>query len=129
MSKTNGNTIVEGAGDDLTILYSRAPSSNSWFQFQIRKNILVNNTGVSVLPALHMKSGQSCLFPRVRSSEHNSHRVTSFCHQPAAKALSARPPCMYAFMQAMGLVNDHLHGCHMRAPLRQARAGFTPPRG
>lgn len=24
------------------------------------------------------------------------------------------PTTMYAFMQAMGLVNDHLHGCHVR---------------
>lgn len=30
------------------------------------------------------------------------------------------PTTMYAFMQAMGLVNDHLHGCHVRA---QADAG------
>ena len=27
------------------------------------------------------------------------------------------PTTMYAFMQAMGLVNDHLHGCHVRACL------------
>jgi DNA-3-methyladenine glycosylase I len=25
------------------------------------------------------------------------------------------PTTMYAFMQAMGLVNDHLHGCHVRS--------------
>lgn len=25
------------------------------------------------------------------------------------------PTTMYAFMQAMGLVNDHVHGCHARA--------------
>ncbi len=27
------------------------------------------------------------------------------------------PTTCYAFMQAMGLVNDHLEGCHCRAPL------------
>ena len=35
------------------------------------------------------------------------------------------PTTMYAFMQAMGLVNDHQHDCHVRAEveaLRQARA-------
>src|SRR6201996_7259612 len=37
------------------------------------------------------------------------------------------PTTVYAFMQAMGLVNDHLDGCHVRAPIDQARAGFTPP--
>ena len=35
------------------------------------------------------------------------------------------PTTMYAFMQAMGLVNDHQHDCHVRAEieaLRRARA-------
>ena len=37
------------------------------------------------------------------------------------------PTTVYAFMQAMGLVNDHLENCHVRAsPLRQ-RADLTPP--
>jgi len=27
------------------------------------------------------------------------------------------PTTMYAFMQAMGLVNDHLDGCHVRASI------------
>jgi DNA-3-methyladenine glycosylase I len=38
------------------------------------------------------------------------------------------PTTVYAFMQAMGLVNDHLHGCDMRAQVEQARATFSPPR-
>jgi DNA-3-methyladenine glycosylase I len=37
------------------------------------------------------------------------------------------PTTVYAFMQAMGLVNDHLHGCDAREPVEQARASFTPP--
>jgi DNA-3-methyladenine glycosylase I len=32
------------------------------------------------------------------------------------------PTTMYAFMQAMGLVNDHLEGCHVRAAALAARA-------
>ncbi|MCC7011153.1 MAG: DNA-3-methyladenine glycosylase I, partial [Planctomycetes bacterium] len=32
------------------------------------------------------------------------------------------PTTMYAFMQAMGLVNDHLEGCAARARAEQARA-------
>ena len=35
---------------------------------------------------------------------------------------------MYALMQAMGLVNDHLEGCHTRARALQARAEFEPPK-
>lgn len=38
------------------------------------------------------------------------------------------PTTVYAFMQAMGLVNDHFEGCHVRAGALQAR-GQLPPRG
>ena len=37
------------------------------------------------------------------------------------------PTTMYAFMQAMGLVNDHIEGCHSRPAALVARAAFTPP--
>jgi len=37
------------------------------------------------------------------------------------------PTTMYAFMQAMGLVNDHVQGCATRAAVEAARAAFTPP--
>jgi len=37
------------------------------------------------------------------------------------------PTTMYAFMQAMGLVNDHLEGCHARAAALAARAKFKVP--
>jgi DNA-3-methyladenine glycosylase I len=38
------------------------------------------------------------------------------------------PTTVYAFMQAMGLVNDHVHDCATRASAQDARAAFTPPR-
>jgi DNA-3-methyladenine glycosylase I len=38
------------------------------------------------------------------------------------------PTTCYAFMQAMGLVNDHLEGCHCRAPLERLRAGYARPK-
>ncbi len=38
------------------------------------------------------------------------------------------PTTMYALMQAMGLVNDHLPGCSRRAPAEAARKRFRPPR-
>ena len=37
------------------------------------------------------------------------------------------PTTMHAFMQAMGLVNDHLQGCASRPAALAARAAFTPP--
>ena len=37
------------------------------------------------------------------------------------------PTTVYAFMQAMGLVNDHAEGCDMRPAVQEARARFSPP--
>ncbi len=37
------------------------------------------------------------------------------------------PTTVYAFMQAMGLVNDHLDGCHARTAVDRARDNFTRP--
>jgi DNA-3-methyladenine glycosylase I len=37
------------------------------------------------------------------------------------------PTTVYAFMQAMGLVNDHLEGCARREPLERARKRFRRP--
>jgi DNA-3-methyladenine glycosylase I len=34
------------------------------------------------------------------------------------------PTTVYAFMQAMGLVNDHLEGCHVRSQALEARAAL-----
>ena len=50
-----------------------------------------------------------------------------------AKELKARgfrfvgPTTVYAFMQAMGLVNDHLEGCDAREAVAQARRRFKRP--
>jgi DNA-3-methyladenine glycosylase I len=50
-----------------------------------------------------------------------------------AKELRARgfryvgPTTAYAFMQAMGLVNDHLEGCAAREPALRGRANFRRP--
>jgi DNA-3-methyladenine glycosylase I len=50
-----------------------------------------------------------------------------------AKELKARgfrfvgPTTVYAFMQAMGLVNDHLEGCDARQAVAQARSRFKRP--
>lgn len=50
-----------------------------------------------------------------------------------SKALKARgwkfvgPTTVFAFMQAMGLVNDHVEACVIRDEVRAARAAFMPP--
>ena len=52
-----------------------------------------------------------------------------------SKALRARgfgfvgPTTVYAFMQACGLVNDHLVGCPRHAACARASRAFRPPRG
>ena len=38
------------------------------------------------------------------------------------------PTTVYAFMQAMGLVNDHVEACVVHAQVRKARKAFRPPR-
>lgn len=37
------------------------------------------------------------------------------------------PTTVYAFMQAMGLINDHAEACVTRAEVARARRAFTPP--
>lgn len=37
------------------------------------------------------------------------------------------PTTVFAFMQSMGLLNDHLHDCASRAKVDQARAAFQRP--
>jgi len=56
---------------------------------------------------------------------------------PAASALAkdlkrrgwrfVGPTTVYSFMQAMGLVDDHLDGCDTRARVERARAAFVRP--
>jgi DNA-3-methyladenine glycosylase I len=38
------------------------------------------------------------------------------------------PTTAYAFMQAMGLVDDHIEGCALRRQVEEERARFEPPR-
>ena len=58
--------------------------------------------------------------------------TTSLEAKRLAKDLKARgftfvgPTTVYAFMQAMGLVNDHLDGCAVRAAAQAARRPRTP---
>lgn len=38
------------------------------------------------------------------------------------------PTTAYAFMQAIGLVNDHIEGCEIRAEVERERAAFERPK-
>ena len=50
-----------------------------------------------------------------------------------SKALKKRgwsfvgPTTCYAFMQAMGMMNDHIEGCHYRSRVDEARRTFKRP--
>ena len=37
------------------------------------------------------------------------------------------PTSVYAAMQSLGLVNDHLRGCHVRGACTTARSDASPP--
>ncbi|HFA60028.1 MAG TPA: DNA-3-methyladenine glycosylase I, partial [Rhodospirillales bacterium] len=37
------------------------------------------------------------------------------------------PTTVYAFMQAMGMVDDHLEGCAFRPAVERARESFVRP--
>lgn len=39
------------------------------------------------------------------------------------------PTTIYSFMQAMGLINDHVQGCHTREAVARARTHFVRPKG
>jgi DNA-3-methyladenine glycosylase I len=64
--------------------------------------------------------------------------LTQMAKTPESTALSRElkqrgwtyvgPTTAYAFMQAMGLVNDHLEGCAFREKAEQARTRFRRPR-
>ena len=64
--------------------------------------------------------------------------LMKLAHTPQSAALSkdlkrrgwtfVGPTTVYAFMQAMGLVNDHLEGCERRAAVERARTSFRRPR-
>ncbi|MCX6879991.1 MAG: DNA-3-methyladenine glycosylase I [Verrucomicrobia bacterium] len=63
--------------------------------------------------------------------------LAAMAHTPASTAMSkdlrqrgwsyVGPTTCYAFMQAMGLVNDHLDGCGTRPKVEQARRQFVRP--
>lgn len=75
--------------------------------------------------------------PAQRPTRYRTEDVQALTTAPAAIALSkdlkhrgfrfVGPTTMYAFMQAMGLVNDHTEDCVTRTLAEQTRRDFAPP--
>lgn len=77
------------------------------------------------------------LEPRARPSRIDRAALLELGHTPESRALArglkqrgwrfVGPTTVYSFMEAVGMVNDHLDGCDTRAAVARARAQFTPP--
>jgi DNA-3-methyladenine glycosylase I len=75
--------------------------------------------------------------PRARPSVVDHATLLQLGQSPESKALSkdlrrrgwsfVGPTTVYAFMEAMGLVNDHLEGCERRQAVERERARFRRP--
>jgi DNA-3-methyladenine glycosylase I len=75
--------------------------------------------------------------PSARGSGLDRAAVATLAHTPESGALArdlkrrgwrfVGPTTVYAFMQAMGLVNDHLEGCEIRPEVERARTQFERP--
>ena len=65
--------------------------------------------------------------PTLRTLAHTaaSHRLSKALRQRDFSFVG--PTTAYAFMQAMGLVNDHLEGCGFREEVEAARKRFKRP--
>ncbi len=63
--------------------------------------------------------------PQARSTSPGSEALSKELRRRGWKFVG--PTTVYAFMQAMGLVNDHAEGCVIRAEVAEARRGMQPP--
>jgi DNA-3-methyladenine glycosylase I len=76
--------------------------------------------------------------PEQRPPSFTKAALSKLAQTEASKALSldlrkrgwsfVGPTTLYAFMQAVGLVNDHLEGCPARKQVQAARAAFVLPK-
>ncbi len=97
---------------------------------------VINNAARAV--ELEQEAGSLAHFfwqfePEAASLPEPQSRTTCPESEQLAKALKQRgwkfvgPTTAYAFMQAMGLINDHVHECSVRANVEAARAKFRRP--
>ncbi|MBV8430253.1 MAG: DNA-3-methyladenine glycosylase I [Solirubrobacterales bacterium] len=100
---------------------------------------LLNDQGIvrnrSKIEAVINNARQACQMVQAEGSL--AHHVWRFEGEPDGRALAkdlkrrgwrfVGPTTVYAFMQAMGLVNDHLDGCATRPKVADARDRFERP--
>jgi DNA-3-methyladenine glycosylase I len=75
--------------------------------------------------------------PKPRSGRFDRAKLAQLAATPESKALAKElkrrgwrfvgPTTVYAFMQSMGIVNDHLDGCAAKAGVEDARTRFARP--
>ncbi len=63
--------------------------------------------------------------PQTRSTSPESNALSKDLKKKGWKFVG--PTTAYAFMQAMGLVNDHVEGCYTRSKVAQVKAQFERP--
>lgn len=72
--------------------------------------------------------------PAARRARHADVPAETAVSRAMSKALKAEgfrfvgPTTLYAFMQSVGMVNDHLADCHRHGPCAKAQARFKRPR-
>ncbi len=71
-------------------------------------------------------NGQHADKPQIRSTSPEAVALSKELKKRGWKFIG--PTTVYAFMQAMGLVNDHAEGCVIRPKVVQARKRFKPKR-
>ena len=64
--------------------------------------------------------------PQTRSTSPESEALSKELKKRGWKFVG--PTTVYAFMQSMGLLNDHVEDCVVRARVAKARQAFRPPR-
>lgn len=70
-------------------------------------------------------SAQDTALPQSQSTSHSSEALARALKRRGWKFVG--PTTVFAFMQAMGLINDHAIGCVVRAQVEEARRSFHRP--
>ncbi|MFC3121172.1 DNA-3-methyladenine glycosylase I [Agaribacter flavus] len=94
---------------------------------------VINNAKQAILMVDEFGSLATYLWRYRDDTPEPTTRATSDLSIALSKDLKKRgwkfvgPTTAYAFMQAMGLVNDHSEGCYVRKLVEQARRNFVQP--
>jgi DNA-3-methyladenine glycosylase I len=124
--------VAEFGEDDITRLLADA----GIVRHRGKIEAVINNAqrAIELVAAEGSLAHYAWTFEPARTDEHDPEMPSQTVDSKAmAKDLKRRgwrfvgPTTAYAFMQAMGLVNDHLEGCAAHAEVDRARAAFTRP--